>query len=58
LKKIKKTRDDQAVEKSFNTLTLYPETAGGYLLQLVFNSARANATLGEISLALEKVFGR
>lgn len=58
LKMIKNNRDHQAVEKSLKALTLCADSGEGNLLELAVIAARANATLGEISMALEKVFGR
>jgi len=57
LKQLKASRDDSAVAKSLAALT---EGARGdaNLLALAIDAARAKATVGEISLALEQVFGR
>ncbi|MCP9233189.1 methylmalonyl-CoA mutase [Mesorhizobium sp. LMG 17147] len=57
LQRLKGTRDVAAVESALNALT---RAAGsnGNLLEFAIRAARANATVGEISLALEKVFGR
>ncbi|MER9444745.1 methylmalonyl-CoA mutase [Mesorhizobium sp. M0340] len=57
LQRLKGTRDIPAVESALNALT---RAAGsnGNLLEFAIRAARANATVGEISLALEKVFGR
>lgn len=57
LQRLKGTRDVPAVESALNALT---RAAGsnGNLLEFAIRAARANATVGEISLALEKVFGR
>jgi methylmalonyl-CoA mutase len=57
LKRLKAERDPIAVEAALTALT--EGAAGtGNLLELSVNAARAMATVGEISLALEKVFGR
>jgi methylmalonyl-CoA mutase len=45
------------VENALNALTRAAES-GENLLEFAIRAARANATVGEISLALEKVFGR
>ena len=57
LARLKAERDPAAVEAALNALT---EGARGSanLLELSVEAARAKATVGEISLALEKVFGR
>ncbi|MEI7573979.1 MAG: methylmalonyl-CoA mutase, partial [Phenylobacterium sp.] len=57
LARLKAERDPAAVEAALNALT---EGARGNanLLELSVEAARAKATVGEISLALEKVFGR
>ena len=49
-----------AVEEALAALTARPTTQrqAGNLLTLAIDAARAKATVGEISLALEKVFGR
>jgi methylmalonyl-CoA mutase len=57
LQQLKGTRDVQAVDAALQALT----NAGGgdgNLLEFAIRAARAQATVGEISLALEKVFGR
>ncbi len=58
LKKIKKARNDSAVKNALNNLTLCAEYGKGNLLDLAVICARERATLGEISMALEKIFGR
>jgi methylmalonyl-CoA mutase len=57
LKRLKAERDPQAVEAALTALT-HGAAGNGNLLELSVNAARAMATVGEISLALEKVFGR
>jgi methylmalonyl-CoA mutase len=57
LKEIKATRDNAAVEKALADLTKAAETNGN-ILEMALPAVRARATLGEISDALEKVFGR
>lgn len=58
LEKIRKERDNTAVEASLAALTHAAETGESNLLQLAIDAARKRATLGEISDAMEKVFGR
>jgi len=58
LKKIKAERDSAAVEAALNAITKAAETKQGNLLELAVEAARKRATLGEISYAMEKVFGR
>jgi len=58
LAQIKKTRNAAAVESALNALTRCAETGEGNLLGLAVEAARARATVGEISSALEKVWGR
>ena len=57
LQRLKGTRDVGAVESSLDALTRAAE-GDGNLLEFAIRAARANATVGEISLALEKAFGR
>ncbi|RWB53932.1 methylmalonyl-CoA mutase [Mesorhizobium sp.] len=57
LQRLKGTRDVAALEDSLAALTRAAES-GENLLEFAIRAARANATVGEISLALEKVFGR
>jgi methylmalonyl-CoA mutase len=46
------------VESTLEALTEAARAGSGNLLELAVEAARAQATVGEISLALEKVFGR
>ncbi len=57
LQKIKRERDPQRVAAALDALAHGAETDGN-LLQLSIEATRARATVGEISDALEKVFGR
>lgn len=57
LQRLKGTRDVAAAESALDALTRAAES-GENLLEFAIRAARANATVGEISLALEKVFGR
>ena len=58
LEKIKATRDTEKVQISLKKLTLCAQTGKGNLLEIAIEAARNRATLGEISDALETVFGR
>jgi methylmalonyl-CoA mutase len=58
LKQLKEERDPDQVEKSLAALTKAADTGEGNLLALAIDAARAKATVGEISLALELVYGR
>jgi len=58
LQSIKQNRNEADVEQSLEAITKCSETGEGNLLELSILAARAQATLGEISLAIEKVSGR
>lgn len=58
LEKIKRERDSKKVEDVLAALTRCAETGEGNLLALAVEAAKHRATLGEISAALEKKFGR
>lgn len=58
LKEIKATRNKEAVEDILNQLTAAAGNNDKNLLALTIEAARRRATLGEISSAIEKVFGR
>lgn len=58
LQALKESRDESAVKKALDGLTNAASSGNGNLLELSINAARVRATLGEISFALEKVFGR
>lgn len=58
LERIKSTRDAVKVRESLDKLTDAATTGKGNLLELAVEAARLRATLGEISDALEKVYGR
>jgi len=57
LKEIKESRDPMVVEKALTDLTNAARN-GGNLLEATLPAVRARATLGEISDAMESVFGR
>ncbi len=58
LKQIREERDEAACRKTLDALTECARTGEGNLLELAVDAARARATLGEISLAMETAFGR
>jgi methylmalonyl-CoA mutase len=58
LEKLKKERDNTKVKSALNALTEAAESGEGNLLELSVEAAKARASLGEISDALEKVWGR
>lgn len=58
LDQIKATRDNAKVAECLAKLTECAKTGNGNLLDLAVDAARNRATLGEISDALETVFGR
>jgi methylmalonyl-CoA mutase len=58
LTKIKATRDAARCQASLDALTQAAQSGQGNLLALAVEAARARATIGEISSALEKVWGR
>jgi len=58
LEKIRASRKPAAVEQALAALSKAAETGQGNLLELSIEAARVRATVGEISLSLEKVVGR
>ncbi|WP_026449756.1 methylmalonyl-CoA mutase [Aequorivita capsosiphonis] len=58
LERIKAERDTKKVERSLADITECAKTGEGNLLALAVEAARERATLGEISTAMEKEFGR
>lgn len=58
LSHLKDNRDPEKVEVSLKNLTAAAKSSEGNLLDLAVKAARNRATLGEISDALEVVFGR
>ena len=58
LEKVRSGRDETACENALLALTEAAEKDTGNLLALAVDAARARATVGEISDALEKVYGR
>lgn len=58
LQQLKGTRETAAVETALDALTDAARNGTGNLLDFAVKAARARATVGEISLALEKAYGR
>ncbi len=58
LQQIRATRDAAAVQAALDALTAAAESGQGNLLDLSIRAIRLRATVGEVSDALEKVFGR
>jgi len=58
LEELRAERDGRAVEQALDALTNAADSGDGNLLELSIEAARAKATVGEMSDALEKVFGR
>ena len=58
LKNIRASRDSAKVQTALDALTASAESGQGNLLELSIQAIRLRATVGEVSDALEKVFGR
>ncbi|WP_405731698.1 methylmalonyl-CoA mutase [Streptomyces sp. NBC_01537] len=58
LRRLREERDSAACEAALEALTAAAASGEGNLLALAVDAARAMATVGEISDALEKVYGR
>ena len=58
LEKLRAIRDPEKVRVCLDAITRATETGEGNLLELAVDAARARASLGEISDAVEKVCGR
>jgi len=58
LKNIRASRDTAAVLAALEALTAAAESGNGNLLDLTVKAMRLRATVGEVSDALEKIFGR
>lgn len=58
INRIKSTRNQESVDLALQALFECAETGEGNLLEKAIEAARKRATLGEISLAMEKSFGR
>jgi methylmalonyl-CoA mutase len=58
LKKVRETRSKQAVESALAALEKVASSGKGNILEAAIEAARARATLGEISDAMERAFNR
>lgn len=58
LEKLKRERNQQSVDAALQELEKAASTGEGNLLELAIVAGRNRATLGEISAAMEKTFGR
>ncbi|MEU3275253.1 methylmalonyl-CoA mutase [Saccharomonospora sp. NPDC006951] len=58
LRALRAERDQDAVDDALRGLTAAAESGKGNLLELAIDAARAKATVGEISGALERIWGR
>lgn len=58
LKQLRVERDPETVQSALDALTKAADTGKGNLLALAVDAGRAKATVGEISAALEQVYGR
>jgi methylmalonyl-CoA mutase len=58
LSDIRASRDGESVRAALQALTDAAESGSGNLLELAINATRCRATVGEISDALEEVYGR
>lgn len=58
LEQVKSSRNEAKVKESLDRITEAAQSKSGNLLALAVDAARNRATLGEISDAMEKVFGR
>jgi methylmalonyl-CoA mutase len=58
LAKLIDERNEDAVMSTLEAITSCAETGEGNLLEKAIEAARSRASLGEISMAMEKVFGR
>jgi methylmalonyl-CoA mutase len=58
LERLRAERDETRVQTTLGALTEAATNGSGNLLELAIDAARARASLGEISLAMERSFGR
>merc|ERR1711962_1689583 len=58
LESIRASRDSQAAEASLAAIQEAAKSGQGNLLELAISAARARATVGEITRAMEVVYGR
>lgn len=55
---VKSARVEKDVSKALDAITACAKSGNGNLLALAIEAGRARATLGEVSMAMEKAFGR
>lgn len=58
INEVKANRDNEKVQQTLDAITKACETGEGNLLELAIEAAKYRATLGEISYAMEKAWGR
>lgn len=58
IESVKDSRDENKVQETLKAIENAASSESGNLLALAVNAARERATLGEISMAMEKAFGR
>lgn len=58
LAELRANRDNEKVQSALEAITKCAETGEGNLLALAVDAARLRASLGEISFAMEKIWGR
>lgn len=58
LKQLREQRDNNKTTQALSAITTAAQTGDGNLLSLCIDAARAHATVGEMSDAMEKAFGR
>ncbi len=58
LQKLKAERNQKVVDEKLAAMTEAAQKGTGNLLALAVEAARAHATVGEMSMAMEKIFGR
>ncbi len=58
LNRIRKTRDNAACDKALETLSNVAKSGKGNILEAAIKAARQRASVGEISMAMEEVWGR
>ena len=58
IKMVRESRNESETQSALAGITAAAESKKGNLLELAIEATRKRATLGEISMAMEKVFGR
>jgi methylmalonyl-CoA mutase len=58
LRRVRRERDSDACQQALDALTGAAREGTGNLLELAITAARARASVGEISMALEKIYDR